>query len=106
MIKLSKDTKSPPAIEELRYTASKYSSSSHPSVLTDHGTYEIYHVCMPGECRYGEAVVPHASRSALYIPMCFTLGNGSGPKLMAMSMVVISRGYSGLRPCWKNSYNS
>ena len=31
---------------------------------------------------------------------------GHRPKLIAMSMVVISRGYSGLRPCWKNSYNS
>ena len=37
----------------------------HPSVLTDYGTHEIYHVCMPGDCRYGGAVVSHASRSPL-----------------------------------------
>ena len=39
--------------------------SSHLSVLMGHGTHEIYHVCDPGECRYGGVVVPHASRSTL-----------------------------------------
>ena len=38
---------------------------SHPSALTDHGTHETYHVCVPGECRYGGAVISHASRSTL-----------------------------------------
>ena len=40
-------------------------------------------MCVPGECRYGGAIVPHASCSALWVPMCLPGG---------MDLAIITRG--------------
>ena len=46
--------------------------------LKEHGTHEIYQVCVPRECRYGGAVIPPVIPHASCSSHVFTRENGSG----------------------------